>query len=83
MKFEQTVQKLYKKRHLWRQSWIFAFCAFLAKYLQGCPPRLCSWVYVDMIFTGQPFTARYVPQTLLAPWVEIIKLFIMTVDPIT
>ena len=48
---------------------IFAFSAFPAKYLQGCPPRLCSWVYVEMISTGQPFTARHAPQTLLAPWV--------------
>ena len=31
--------------------------------------RLCSWVYVEMISTGQPFTTRHVPQTLLAPWV--------------
>ena len=37
--------------------------------LQGCPPRLCLWVYVEMISTDQHFTARHVPQTLLAPWV--------------
>ena len=31
---------------LWRPSCSFAFCAFPAKYLLDCPPRLCSWVYV-------------------------------------
>ena len=46
-----------------------AFCAFPAKYLQGCSPRLCLWVYVEMISTGQPFIARDAPQILLAPWV--------------
>ena len=30
---------------------------FPAAYLQGCPYRLCSQTYVDMISMGQPFTA--------------------------
>ena len=54
---------------MWRPSWIFAFCAFPAKYLQGCSPRLCLWVYVEMISSGQPFAARHASQILLAPWV--------------
>ena len=41
IKFEQPVQKLYKRKSVWRPSWIFAFCAFPANYLQGCSPRLC------------------------------------------
>ena len=41
IKFEQPVQKLYKQKSVWRPSWIFAFCAFYANYLQGCSPRLC------------------------------------------
>ena len=53
--------------------WIVAFCAFPAKKLQGCPPRLCSWIYVEMISIGQPFTAGHVcfPKKNgdLAPWV--------------
>ena len=62
--FEKTVQKLYKQ-DICGAILDFAFCAYPAKYLQGCPPRLCSWVYVEMISTGQPFT------TLLDPWVII------------
>ena len=54
---------------MWRPSWIFAFCALPANYLQGCSPRLCLWVYTKKISTGQPFTACHAPQILLAPWV--------------
>ena len=68
IKFEQPVQKLYKQK-MWRPSWIFAFCAFPANYLQGCSTRLCLWLYAEMISTGQPFTALHAPQILLAPWV--------------
>ena len=50
-------------------SWIFAFRSFPAKYFQGYSPRLCLWVYLEMISTGHPFTARHVPQNLLTPWV--------------
>ena len=39
----------------------FRFCAVPAKYLQGFPPRLCLWVYVEMISTDQPVTARHIP----------------------
>ena len=58
--------KSYINKTLWRPSLIFAFFALLAKYLQGCPPRLCSCVYVEMISTGQPFTARHVPHDTAA-----------------
>ena len=54
---------------MWRPSLIFAFCAFPANNLQGCSPRLCLWVYVEIIPTDQPFTARHAPQIFLAPWV--------------
>ena len=47
-------------RYLCQPSWIFAFCAFPAKKLQVCPPRLCSWISVEMISIGQPFTAGHV-----------------------
>ena len=47
-------------RYLWRPFWIFAFCAFPAKNVQGCPPRLCSWLFVEMISVGQPFKAGHV-----------------------
>ena len=53
---------------MWRPSWILAFCAFPANYLQGCSPRLCLLVYAEIISTGQPFTARHAPQIILAPW---------------
>ena len=49
MKFEVICM-----RYLWRPFWICAFCAFPA------PPRLCSWISVEMIPTGQPLTAAHV-----------------------
>ena len=50
-----------------------AILDFLQKKLQGCPPRLCSLIYVVMISIGQPFTAGHVcfPENLwFGSWVN-------------
>ena len=35
------------------------FKSYIGHYLQGCPPRLYSSVYLEMISTSQPFTAPH------------------------
>ena len=60
-------------RHLSQPSWILAFSVFPAKYVQGCRPRFCSWGYIEMISTYQPFTAGNVHQNILLPWVITVN----------
>ena len=71
IKFEQTVQKLYKQDmcgvHL-RFSLFVHFCKIF--------PRFCSRIYVEVISTSQHFTARHVPQTILATGVHIFQIYI-------
>ena len=64
--FEQTVQKLYKQ-NICDGRFLCISCQVGKVVHLGCPFRLCLWVYVEMISIGQSFTARYAPQTILAP----------------
>ena len=73
IEFKQTIKKLYKQDICGGDLGFLFLCAFPAENLQGCPPRLYSWVYVEIISTGQPFTARHVHQTLPALWVLIVS----------
>ena len=47
-KFEQTVQKLYKQDICGGYLEFLLLLTFLANYLQGCLPRLCSRVYIHI-----------------------------------
>ena len=56
MKFEETLKKLY----VWDIYGGHPGILLFVHLLQGCPPRLCSWISVEIISIGQPFTAGHV-----------------------